>query len=91
MNDVTNDYRRVFGSDEGRRVLRHMMQSCHLFASTFDIDARRSAFLEGQRSIVLGILDLAKPQGMTPDEWNEADAMGTKDYMSQGASHVSEG
>ncbi len=51
------DYERVFGSDDGQRVLRDMMVFYGMFQTTFNPNATESAYKEGQRSVVLGILE----------------------------------
>ena len=48
------DYKSIFNSDEGSRVMADLEKRCH-FLSTTNIkgDSHESAFYEGQRSIVV--------------------------------------
>ena len=50
------DYKSIFNSDEGSRVMADLEKSCH-FLSTTNIkgDSHESAYMEGQRSVLLFI------------------------------------
>ncbi len=48
-------YQIVFGSPAGKIVLADLMQHCSATDTTFHDDARKHAFLEGQRSVYLRI------------------------------------
>jgi len=55
------DYKFVFGSDEGKRVLEDISIRCHESSTTFSKDnSHETAFLEGQRSIALFIKAMLK-------------------------------
>lgn len=51
------DYRSTFKSEEGERVLRDMMANHHIFSGTFDKDPMVMAYREGERSVVMSLLD----------------------------------
>ena len=50
------DYKSIFNSDEGSRVMADLEKRCH-FLSTTNIkgDSHESAYMEGQRSVLLFI------------------------------------
>ena len=50
------DYKSIFNSDEGSRVMAYLEKRCH-FLSTTNIkgDSHESAYMEGQRSVLLFI------------------------------------
>ena len=50
------DYKSIFNSDEGFRVMADLEKRCH-FLSTTNIkgDSHESAYMEGQRSVLLFI------------------------------------
>ena len=50
-------YQRVFGTKEGRRVLKDLMENCNFFGTTFDENPYSMYFKEGERSVVARILD----------------------------------
>jgi hypothetical protein len=62
------DYKLVFSSDEGRRVLKDLMKSFSLDTTTFAVrhdsqgfmtpDPYTTIYNEGQRSVVLGIMKM---------------------------------
>ena len=54
LEQLIKDYKIVFGSDEGQRVLDDLRKRCH-FHSTTHVkgDSHESAYYEGQRSIVV--------------------------------------
>ena len=69
LNDPTkraiaraSDYRNVFGSGQGRRVLLDMMKEHHIMSPTIGakVDSHDLAFNEGARNVVLRILKLMK-------------------------------
>ena len=54
-------YRQVFTSEEGAAVLQDLEKRFHLEATTFERgDPHYSAFLEGQRSVMLTIKGMMK-------------------------------
>ena len=64
-NDIAihKAYRKVFDTDDGRAVLMHMFREFGMDGTTLVYDANRavdpiaSAHREGQRSVVMGILN----------------------------------
>ena len=58
---LRKDYKIVFGSDEGKRVLEDISIRCHESSTTFSKDnSHETAFLEGQRSILLFLKAMIK-------------------------------
>jgi len=51
------DYRATFRSEDGERVLKDLMANHHVFTGTFDKDPMVMAFREGERSVIMAILD----------------------------------
>lgn len=49
-------YKRLFDTDDGKVVLADLTKSFNPFRCTFTDDARKSAYLDGQRSVVLSII-----------------------------------
>jgi hypothetical protein len=61
LAQLKKDYKIVFGSDEGKRVLDDISIRCHESSTTFSKDnSHETAFLEGQRSIALFIKAMLK-------------------------------
>ena len=61
VEQLRKDYKIVFGSDEGKRVLNDISIRCHESSTTFSKDnSHETAFLEGQRSISLFIKAMLK-------------------------------
>lgn len=61
LDQLRNDYKIVFGSDEGKRVLEDISIRCHESSTTFSKDnSHETAFLEGQRSILIFIKAMLK-------------------------------
>ena len=58
---LIEDYKVVFGSENGKRVLSDLERRCHEFMTTHQKgDSHESAFLEGQRSILIFIKNAIK-------------------------------
>ena len=56
LQQLISDYKICFGSDEGKRVLADLAKRCHEFVTTHvPKDSHESAFLEGNRSVLLFI------------------------------------
>lgn len=61
IDDLKTTYRQVFTSEEGAAVLQDLEKRFHLEATTFERgDPHYSAFLEGQRSVMLTIKGMIK-------------------------------
>ena len=56
LKELQTDYKTVFNSDEGVRVMADLEKRCH-FMTTTNIkgDSHESAYMEGQRSVLLFI------------------------------------
>ena len=56
IKQLQTDYKSIFNSDEGSRVMADLEKRCH-FLSTTNIkgDSHESAYMEGQRSVLLFI------------------------------------
>lgn len=51
---LIKDYKIVFGSEEGKRILDDLKKRCHFYNTTHvKGDSHESAFYEGQRSILV--------------------------------------
>jgi len=54
--DLIADYKIVFSSENGKRVLSDLEKRCHEFVTTHQKgDSHETAFLEGQRSVLIFI------------------------------------
>jgi len=61
LAQLRSDYKIIFGSDEGKRVLDDISKRCHEFNTTHvQKDSHESAFFEGQRSIMIFIKSILK-------------------------------
>lgn len=54
--DTIAAYQSVFSTPEGERVLYDLIKSCHILHSTMDPNPNEMAYKEGERSVVLRIL-----------------------------------
>ena len=56
LKELQTDFKTVFNSDEGKRVMSDLEKRCH-FMTTTNIkgDSHESAYMEGQRSVLLFI------------------------------------
>jgi len=54
--DLIITYKKLFSTDDGKKVLHDLMKSCHIMTSTLETDPILMAHNEGARSIVLRIL-----------------------------------
>lgn len=64
IENLLATYRTVFETDDGKLVLADLEKRFHLSASTFERgDPHYSAFLEGQRSVVLTIKAMMEERG----------------------------
>jgi hypothetical protein len=61
IDDLKTTYRQVFTTEDGKAVLEDLEKRFHLMATTFERgDPHFSAFLEGQRSVLLAIKGMIK-------------------------------
>lgn len=76
---LISQYKKVFGSPEGKAVLYDLMRANHVLSSTYDPTVESHVFLrEGQRNAVLRILTILK---MNPE-------MYLKEINEQEGTHV---
>jgi hypothetical protein len=60
--ELKEDYKITFNSEQGQRVLNDLEKRCHEFVTTFSKDSsHETAFLEGQRSILIFLKAMIKP------------------------------
>jgi hypothetical protein len=50
------DYKRTFGSEQGKRVLADLMANYYMYQTTFAATPHEMAIREGGRSVVMNIL-----------------------------------
>ena len=55
LKGIRNDYKQVFSTEEGQRVLKDLEKVCMYRATTFNKDALTMAFQEGLRAVYLHI------------------------------------
>ena len=56
IEQLKKDYKIIFNTDEGKRVLNDLEKRCHEFVTTFSKNSSyETAFLEGQRSVLIFI------------------------------------
>ena len=56
---LIKDYKICFSSDEGKKVISDLEKRCHEFVTTHDkSNSHESAFLEGQRSVLIFIKNM---------------------------------
>lgn len=53
-------YQAIFNSHDGQKVLWDMMKTHHMIGSTFSKDTHEMALKEGERNVVLRILQIMK-------------------------------
>ena len=59
LQQLIKDYKIIFGSDEGKRVLDDLKKRSHFFSTTHvKGDSHETAYFEGQRSLVVFIESL---------------------------------
>lgn len=51
-----NAYRRLFSTEDGKIVLKDLMNSCGISRSVMGRDVNETYFNEGRRSVVLGLM-----------------------------------
>lgn len=65
MSDtIQSDYRVAFGTPQGERVFRNLLERCNLFGTVTapNGDMLRTAFEDGRRSVVLEIIAMLGPE-----------------------------
>ena len=61
LKELQNNYKFIFGTDEGKEVLSDLEKRCH-YHSTTNVkgDSHESAYMEGQRSVILFIKSMLR-------------------------------
>jgi|TARA_R100000541_G_scaffold26776_2_gene36147 hypothetical protein len=56
LKELQTNYKTIFNTDEGKKVLADLERRCH-YHSTTNVkgDSHESAYMEGQRSVILFI------------------------------------
>ena len=56
VQDLKKNYQYIFGTDEGKQVMSDLEKRCHFYHTTnIKGDSHESAYMEGQRSVLLFI------------------------------------
>lgn len=76
------DYRATFGTPEGKKVLNDLIFRHYVLESTVNIHAIHMAHMEGQRDVVLGILNFLQ---MKPDDIPQTRASVVDQFMQEEA------
>lgn len=58
IKGIRNDYKKVFESEEGKRVLADLEKVCMFKSTTFDKEPGVMAFQEGLRGVYLHIITI---------------------------------
>ena len=58
--DLYQAYRRVFSTEDGQKILKDLMRSCHYNGSSVGQDVYETYYNEGERAVVLRILKTSK-------------------------------
>jgi len=61
------DWRLITDGADGRRVLRWILDQCHLHTPSFALDSHVMALREGERNV--GLMVMAQVERMAPDGW----------------------
>ena len=57
--NLVKNYKIVFNSDDGKKVIEDLEKRCHEFVTTHDKNnSHETAFLEGQRSVLIFIKNM---------------------------------
>ena len=64
-------YKTVFATDDGVRVLNDMAQRFCVHSSTFSTEPTETAYREGQRTVVLFLLQMIADQKKSEETANE--------------------
>ena len=69
QKEMVSTYKRVFTSDDGRRILSDLMNVCGMQRSSFDSDPLKMAYHEGERAVVLRILKSVNVSAFQLNNW----------------------
>ena len=61
LQELQTNYKTIFNTDEGKKVLADLEKRCH-YHSTTNVkgDSHESAYMEGQRSVILFIKSMLR-------------------------------
>ena len=61
LKELQTNYKTIFNTDEGKKVLADLERRCH-YHSTTNVkgDSHESAYMEGQRSVILFIKSMLR-------------------------------
>jgi|TARA_R110000822_G_scaffold33791_4_gene96096 hypothetical protein len=63
IKKLREDYQQTFTTDEGKEVLSDLEKRCHFYSTTnIKGDSHESAYMEGQRSILLFIKQMLQKE-----------------------------
>jgi len=63
IKKLRDNYQYIFESDEGKEVLSDLEKRCHFYSTTnIKGDSHESAYMEGQRSILLFIKQMLQKE-----------------------------
>jgi len=63
IKKLKDNYKFIFESDEGKEVLSDLEKRCHFYSTTnIKGDSHESAYMEGQRSILLFIKQMLQKE-----------------------------
>lgn len=78
MVGLRTAYRSIFATEDGKRVLKDLMQRTHMFGTTFEGDAIAMAYNEGRRSVVLQILKMLE---VNPEQYRHLYGESVDEYL----------
>ena len=63
LQELQTNYKTIFNTDEGKKVLADLEKRCH-YHSTTNVkgDSHESAYMEGQRSVILFIKSMLRKE-----------------------------
>ena len=68
IEETIEIYKRIFKSDDGKKILSDLEKRCNVHNTSFSTDAHETSFREGQRSVVLFIKSTLKKKPGVLDE-----------------------
>lgn len=71
IEEMKENYKLIFKSDEGQIVFNDLQQRCHIFATTHTENTHETAFREGQRSVVLFLINMLSDKPPPKQETTE--------------------
>ncbi len=78
---LEQDFHTVFRSEEGQRVLRHLMEQSFIWGTTFDHSEIAMAHNEGRRDAILYILNKIGKRMEKPTEYADEAGVAEMDHQ----------